>query len=99
MAEDFSEKIKALLSDPDAMNMISSMLSSKDIQNDNNEPQTSDYSNEISAAISKFNSIDDKRINLLKALKPYMRQSRSENIDKALKMLKITQMTSLFKDL
>lgn len=99
MAEDINEKIKALLSNPDAMNMISSMLSSKDIQNDDEEPQATDYSNEISNAISKLNSVDDKRINLLKALKPYMRQSRSQNIDKALKMLKITQMTSLFKDL
>ena len=99
MNEDFNEKLKALLSNPETMNMISSMLSSSDTAPAVTETPEPDLANELSTAISKFKSTDDKRINLLNALKPYMRQSRSNNIDKAVKMLKISQMTSLFKDL
>lgn len=100
MADELGDKIKALLSNPEAMNMFGSLLGngatneSAPSQNDDEE-----FILNVKNAISKVNSGSDKRINLLNALRPYMRDTRASNIDKAVKMLKLTQLTSLFKDL
>ncbi len=100
MADELGDKIKALLSNPEAMNMFGSLLGSGTAdesvpsQNDDEE-----FVLNVKNAISKVNSGSDKRINLLNALRPYMRETRASNIDRAIKMLKLTQLTSLFKDL
>lgn len=104
MADDISEKLQALLSNPEAMNMFSSLLGSKadnsDIGDDSESSvQSDELLTNIQNAVSKVNSGSDKRINLLNALKPYMRESRASGIDKAVKMLKLTQLTSIFKNL
>ena len=109
MADDISEKLKSILNNPDAMNMFSSLLGGKvkdaaplSPSTSPNETDTSsgnDLLYNIQAAVSRVNSGNDKRINLLNALKPYMRESRVSNIDRAVKMLKLTQITSILKDL
>ncbi|MBO5369470.1 MAG: hypothetical protein J6B23_02195 [Clostridia bacterium] len=100
MADDIGEKLQALLSNPEAMNMFSSLLGSGN--NKGNETDNSgndEFINNIQTAMSKLSNTSDRRINLLNALRPYMRSSRAEGIDKAVKMLKLTQLTSIFKDL
>ena len=107
MADDISEKLKSILNNPDAMNMFSSLLGGKDAAplspsaspNETDTSSGNDLLNNIQAAVSRVNSGNDKRINLLNALKPYMRESRVSNIDRAVKMLKLTQITSILKDL
>ncbi len=95
MNDDLGEKLKSLLSNPEALNMFSSLLGS-----DEPEPKKDDeFIINVKNAISKMNSGSDKRVNLLNALRPYMRESRVSNIDKAIKMLKLSQITSIFKDL
>lgn len=100
MADELGDKIKALLSNPEAMNMFGSLLGSSSA-NDAPSSQSDDdeFVLNVKNAISKINSGSDRRINLLNALRPYMRETRASNIDKAVKMLKLTQLTSLFKDL
>ena len=101
MAEELSEKLKSLLSNPEAMNMFGSILgttSSSDTAS-NVSSGEDEFVATVKNAVSRINSGGDKRINLLNALKPYMKESRVANIDKAVKMLKLTQLTSIFKDL
>ena len=100
MADELGDKIKALLSNPEAMNMFGSLLesgSNEDAAHSKNDDD--EFILNVKNAISRVNSGSDKRINLLNALRPYMRDKRASNIDRAIKMLKLTQLTSLFKDL
>ena len=96
MADDMTDKIKSILNNPEMMGMLSAFLGSKDESEaeNNNESLVA-----INSVMDKIKNSDDKRINLLNALKPYMRNSRASNIDKAVKMLKITQLGSILKDL
>ena len=100
MADELSDKIKALLSNPEAMNMFGSILGNSDTgvsapsQNDDDE-----FILNVKNAISMINSGSDKRINLLNALKPYMRKSRADNMDMAIRIIKLTKLTSLLKDI
>ena len=100
MADDMTDKLKAVLNNPEMMGMLSSFLGSEkndtvvDADNDNTESLVS-----VKNMMEKINGNSDKRITLLNALKPYMRNSRASNIDKAIKMLKITKFSSIFKDL
>lgn len=96
MADDMADKLKSLLNNPEMMGMLSSFLST---QKEDDSPQSSQPSADIQSMISKIQSSDDKRITLLNALRPYMRSSRASGIDKAVKMLKITQLGSILKDL
>lgn len=100
MAEDFGEKLKQILSDPEAMSTVSALLGEK-LPDENVAGKSSDTSFEdtIKNALSSFGGASDRRINLLYALKPYMRQSRADNIDRAIKMLKLTKLSSVFKNL
>ena len=102
MADELGDKIKSLLSNPEAMNMFSSLIgngNSENVSSDEAYGEEDEFVSNIKNVLSRVNSGSDKRINLLNALKPYMRRSRSSNIDKAIKMLKISQMTSIFRDL
>lgn len=104
MADELGDKLKSLLSNPDTLNMFSSLLgSSGSNQNEASSPSPinsdDEFVSNIKNAMASINTGSDKRINLLNALKPYMRQSRASNIDRAVKMIKLSQLTSLFKDL
>ena len=98
MADDITDKIKAVLNNPDAMNMFSSLLNKEGSSEDSNSESTVGIS-DVKNIMDKIDGGNDKRISLLSALKPYMRNSRASNIDKAIKMLKITRISSMFKDL
>ena len=100
MSEDLNEKIQAILSDPSAMQMTSSMANngfSDNMANDDSE--NDEFVSRIQNTMNTLKSGSDKRVNLLNALKPYMRESRASGIDKAIKLLRLTQLGSVFKDL
>ncbi|MBQ6894898.1 MAG: hypothetical protein IJN40_05350 [Clostridia bacterium] len=95
MADDMTGKIKDILNNPEMMNMLSSLIGS-----DGERRQSpTDISPDISSMISGLSFDNDKRINLLNALKPYMKGNKSSNIDKAIKMIKLTKLSSIIKDL
>ncbi len=100
MSEDIFEKLKQVMSNPGAMDTVSSLLNQNSGQdNTPNGKNDDNFESTIKNAVSSLNYSGDNRINLLSALKPYMRQSRADNIDKAIKMLKLTKLSSIFKDL
>ena len=98
MADEFQDKLNALLSNPEIMKTISGLAEQF---GSSEQQETSDISNNISdignlANIAKsINAEDDNRIRLLNALKPYMNSKRSANMDTAIKILKLTKLTSL----
>ena len=98
MADDMADKIKEILNNPQMLEMLSSFTGTKNNSNELNAQSTEDFDG-LKNVMDKINVGSDKRITLLNALKPYMRNSRASNIDKAIKMLKITQLSSIFKDL
>lgn len=98
MADEFQDKLNALLSNPEIMKTISGLAEQF---GSSEQQETSDISNNMSdisnlANIAKsINAEDDNRIRLLNALKPYMNSKRSANMDTAIKILKLTKLTSL----
>lgn len=98
MADDMTDKIKSILNNPEMMNMFNSLITPEN-ESSRNDSSQSDIAQSLKTAMNGINGAHDKRINLLNALKPYMRQSRSSNIDKAIRMIKLTQLGSILKDL
>lgn len=101
------DKIKTLLDNPEASKLLSGILESSNVaENEQSEtesactnPSSAKTASRIQNALSEISSGNDPRINLLSALKPYMNSTRSEYVDRAIKIMKLTKMTSIFKDL
>lgn len=51
----------------------------------------------IKSIMETLNKKDDPRSNLLYSLKPYLRENRQKKLDQYVNLLKITQVTNLFK--
>lgn len=52
----------------------------------------------IKSVMEKMNTKNDPRSNLLYSLKPYLRESKRSKLDQYANLLKITQVTGLFKN-
>jgi len=104
MADDLAKKIQELMANPEAQSMISSLISSPARETDitgsgENSQGEPDYAAGLRSMMSSLNNGSDKRINLLNALKPYMQGNKASSIDKAIKMLKLTQLSSILRDI
>ena len=104
MADDLSAKIREIMANPEAQKMISSLMNSRCVNSDDTDTGEytgvqNDYADGLKSIMNSFNNGSDKRINLLNALKPYMRTNKASSIDKAIKMLKLTQLTSILNDI
>lgn len=99
------DKIKSLLDNPEAAKLLSGMLENSDTtenvpdESESQKPSSAQTASRIQSVLSEISGGNDPRINLLSALKPYMNSTRSEYVDRAIKIMKITKMTSIFKDL
>ena len=90
---------------PDMIDNFSKMMSNN--SSNSNSSETSDNSNDfdvetlmkMKSVIEKMNhNGNDPRSNLLNSLKPYLSESRKENIDKYANMLKMANLASLFNN-
>lgn len=107
MDDNMMDKVKQLLDDPDTMQTLSQMIgglgggqaSGLATQNDSDTANQMEMMSKVKSVMERMNSGPDPRINLLTALKPYMRQGRAAHMDKAIRMLQMTRMTSILKDL
>jgi len=91
-------------------NKLDTILSSLNSSNTKNDSTTnnSDSNNinsldfetilKIKSIIETMNNKNDPRSNLLYSLKPYLRESKRSKIDQYANLLKITQVTGLFKN-
>ena len=86
-------------------NMISSLLSSFNNKSSDNNTSNSDTTNNIDIEtilkmkkiIDKMNSTsNDPRSNLLRSLKPYLRNSRKDKLDQYVQLLNMTNVMEAF---
>lgn len=57
------------------------------------------YILKMKGLLDEMSHTNDARSNLLLSLKPYMRRSRQQGIDNALKLLSLTKVSALFKNM
>lgn len=95
---DIADTLKNLLGDnadekiSSVMNMLSENTASSDSESDND----TNIISQANGLISQLSGLPgDDRSNLLMSLKPFMRQSRKDSIDKAVKMLNFAQLSHL----
>jgi len=102
MPDDISKKISEVLSNPDMMQKLGEVMNSLSASN-SNMPKQSEATGEITEnaknIISSLSHTDDRRITLLTALKPYLRESRASGVDTAIKILKMSKLTEVFKNI
>jgi hypothetical protein len=111
MSDDLTEKIqqlKDMLNNnelPDNLKGMMSMLSNNNKETSQDESTISNIGLDNEAMIMKVKKImakkkhiDDPRINLLNALRPYLGQKRQSRIDSCSKLLNFIQMSSLLKE-
>ena len=106
MAESAESIIQNILNDPEAMNKISSVFSSlKDSGFDDNKNESSAPSAEnlqmmlkLQQIMSKVSDTDDNGVRLITALKPYLSGKRADSADTAIKLLKMSKITSLLEN-
>ena len=106
MAESAENMIQNILNDPEAMGKISSLLSSfkenGDSQSENSSPfppETMQMMIRFQQIMSKMSETDDNGVRLISALKPYLSGKRAESADTAIKLLKMSKITSLLENL
>ncbi|MFR8146569.1 MAG: hypothetical protein ACLU8Y_06955 [Clostridia bacterium] len=114
MNDDLSDLIKNFSNSNIDMNKISDILSnlnSSDKSSASNDSSTSSNSDDLHSNIDintilkmkeimdKINSThNDKRSNLLLALKPYLRKSRQSKLDQYMKLLNMAPLLEIFKN-
>jgi hypothetical protein len=105
MSSGFDDMLKNVLSDPGAMEKISSMLSSLGSSEEKQDPSAgSDGFGGMETLLKakdmfeKVSKEDDPRLTLLNALKPYLNKKRITKVDSAIKILKVSKLAPLIKD-
>lgn len=85
-------------------NILSNFTSNSNQNNDNNNSDSNNSSIDfetilkIKSIMEAMNTKNDPRSNLLYSLKPYLRESKRSKLDQYANLLKITQVTGLFKN-
>ena len=110
MDADFGEKLKNVLSDPEALAKISAIASSLGMNGDQKTPvieqgpvQTAEPKSpegmDIMSAFSGMNSLvsSDPRVTLLTSLKPLLREEKRGKIDALARALSIASMMKNFR--
>ncbi len=101
------DTLKEILNSPDAADTISSMLGAVGLGAEPaKESQTPPLKPELLAKVMEaYQSIDrsnaDRRVALLRAVRPFMRETRRSDVDTAIRMLMLFQLMPLlgeFKD-
>lgn len=100
LGDNADEKIQSVvnsLSENTADNGISvdNAAQSADLTGDDNMQ----YILRMKGLLDEMSHTNDARSNLLLSLKPYMRESRKQGIDNALKLLSLTKVSALFKNM
>lgn len=88
---------------PDLSSIASMLTSTGDKKKAEKSPDLTDLPianiMKIATAYQKLSKEDDPRINLLSALRPYMRHGRQNSVDTAIKLLGLLKLAPLLGDL
>lgn len=112
MFKNLSDMLESNNSGDNLKNIFSNFTSnSSDNMNNNNENSNTnnnfDFSNIDMATIMKIKNImgkmnnkkDDPKSNLLTSLKPYLRDSKKERLDKYMKIMNLTSVMEVFNNI
>lgn len=81
-------------------NVIKPVFANQNVRRDDTSSGLSmDTVMKVKNMYDQVNSHDDKRINLLMAIKPYLRETRINKLDTAVKILKATKIGSAMKNM
>lgn len=104
--DDISEKLSALLSDPEGMNRIKSMAESLLGGKEEEAPpkKNDDLDIDIGALTGIIKKMKgggkaDPRINLLQALRPNLSKEKQGRVDNAIKILKLIELAPTLRDM
>ena len=97
MGQDLIGQLQQLLQDPDTVDKLKSALGGLG-QQPNEQEFGEEETARLQRVISGINSTPDPRVSLLKALKPYLNQNRSAQVDTAVKLLGLTKMSGLLRE-
>lgn len=101
--DDLSGKISSFLDDPNNMDKIKSIADLLGGDEGSKQASGSDSLAEINPdmllkfkrIMDRTNTKDDKRVNLLLALRPYLNDKRKGSMDSAMKIIKISKLASI----
>ncbi len=101
--DDLTERLSSVLNDPQSMERIRSMaesLFSEKQEQSQNESLIGDMDiTKIMPLLSKINlKRQDKRTDLLLALKPHLSEKRKERVDNAVKILRVVDLLPLLSE-
>lgn len=100
MADDLSEKIRAVLSDPESAAKIAAIASSLGVSGESASPPQEEASASLPAASLlqlPFNRESDKNTALLHAIKPFLREEKREKIDSLIRAMSVAGLISGLK--
>ena len=86
MSDDITNLLRGLLSNPEGIKNLMNGLTR------GNESPAGDPPN-VPLSLNPGGFTDDKRISLLRALKPYLRSSRATSVDKAIQFIQLAKLT------
>lgn len=100
--DDISEKLSALLNNPEGLEGLKSMAESLlNGEGTKEKDQHSLQQSEIAGIMKILNALkstNDKSVDLLLALKPHLSHEKQAKLDTAIKLLKIYSILPLLKD-
>ena len=79
-------------------NMLKDTSNSSEDNSENNSSLDLETILKIKNIIEAMNNNDDPKSNLLYSLKPYLRKNKQAKLDQYINLLKISQVTNLFKN-
>ncbi len=97
------DALKDILNSPDAAENISAMLSGfglpgADQKSQNDLPISPQMLAKVMEAYKSIGKADDRRVTLLRAVRPFMRETRKGEVDMAIRLLTILRLMPLLKD-
>lgn len=102
MITNLANILKSSSSDDSSANSSDSSSNPSHFSENNKENLSSNIDFEtilkIKSIMETLNKKDDPRSNLLYSLKPYLRESKQKKLDQYVNLLKITQVSNLFKN-
>lgn len=102
MADDLSEKIRAVLSDPESAAKIASIASSLGVSGAAEKPPPQEDAPAVvpTAALSAqppYNRGNDKNAALLHAIKPFLREEKRDKLDSLIRAMSVAELISGLK--
>lgn len=86
----------------DIKNIINNLKSNNESANNNSSTSTNSNIDvetilKMKSIFEKMNSTDDPRANLLRSLKPYLKESRKSKIDQYIQLFNMSKVMDIFK--